>query len=218
MRQPGAVWTALRLGGAAVAVAFALGAVAPDAAWAQETTAPAAETAAPAPAPVAVAPAPAAPRPVAAAPAAAAPVAAPEEAVVTEAVAEEAAVIEAPTPTVDKADTAWMMVSTVLVLLMIIPGLALFYSGLVRTKNALSVLMQVSTVTVIGMIMWALVGYSLAFTTGPTPFLDQFFGGTARFFLIDHADGSDLADNMVATFSTGSGGAKHKRAASPPRP
>ena len=66
--------------------------------------------------------------------------------------------------------------ATVLVLLMILPGLALFYSGLVRTKNALSVLMQVGTVTVIGMILWALVGYSLAFTTGPTSTLDQFIG------------------------------------------
>jgi Amt family ammonium transporter len=198
LRQPGAVWTALRIGGAAVAVAFALGAVTPDMALAQDA-APAAEPAAVAPA--AVAPAPVAPRPAAAAPTVA-PEPAPAEAVVTE-VVEEAAAIEAPTPTVDKADTAWMMVSTVLVLIMIIPGLALFYSGLVRTKNALSVLMQVSTVTVIGMIMWALVGYSLSFTTGPSAFLDQFIGGTARFFLMDHADGSDLADNMVATFSTG---------------
>ncbi|GAM97320.1 ammonium transporter [alpha proteobacterium U9-1i] len=125
-------------------------------------------------------------------------------AAVAGAVAEVApALVEAPAQTVDKADTAWMMVSTVLVLLMIIPGLALFYSGLVRTKNALSVLMQVGIVTVIGMIMYALVGYSLAFTTGPTAFLDQFIGGTARFFLMDGADGSDLADNLVATFSTG---------------
>ncbi len=126
----------------------------------------------------------------------------PESTVVIEEVTEAAPVaITAPEQTVDKADTAWMMVSTVLVLIMIIPGLALFYSGLVRTKNALSVLMQVSTVTVIGMIMWALVGYSLAFTTGPTAFLDQFIGGTARFFLADA--GTDLSDNVVATFSTG---------------
>ena len=124
-------------------------------------------------------------------------------AAVTEVVTEVVtpALVEAPAQTVDKADTAWMMVSTVLVLLMIIPGLALFYSGLVRTKNALSVLMQVGTVTVIGMIMWALVGYSLSFTTGPTAFLDQFIGGTSRFFLADA--GTDLYDNVVATFSTG---------------
>jgi Amt family ammonium transporter len=107
--------------------------------------------------------------------------------------------IAAPTPTVDKGDTTWMMVSTVLVLIMIIPGLALFYGGLVRTKNMLSVLMQVSTVTVIGMIMWALVGYSLAFTDGGA--LNSFVGGTARFFLNDA--GTDLSDNLAATFSTG---------------
>ena len=109
--------------------------------------------------------------------------------------------ITVPDPTVDKGDVTWMMVSTMVVFLMIIPGLALFYSGLVRTKNALSVLMQVGTVTVIGMILWALVGYSLAFTTGPTATLDQFIGGTARLFLNDA--GTDLSDNLVATFSTG---------------
>ncbi len=110
-----------------------------------------------------------------------------------------AAAIEAPEATVDKGDTTWMMVSTILVLLMIIPGLALFYGGLVRTKNMLSVLMQVSTVTVIGMIMWALVGYSLAFTSGGA--LDLFVGGFDRLFLLDK--GTDLSDNNVATFSTG---------------
>lgn len=109
--------------------------------------------------------------------------------------------ITVPEPTVDKGDVTWMMVSTMVVFLMILPGLALFYSGLVRTKNALSVLMQVGTVTVIGMIMWALVGYSMAFTTGPSAFLDQFIGGTARLFLNDA--GTDLSDNLVATFSTG---------------
>jgi Amt family ammonium transporter len=92
-----------------------------------------------------------------------------------------------------------MMTSSVLVLAMIIPGLALFYGGLVRTKNMLSVLMQVSTVTVIGMIVWALVGYSLAFTDGGS--LNSFIGGTSRFFLADA--GTDLSDNKAATFSTG---------------
>jgi ammonium transporter, Amt family len=87
--------------------------------------------------------------------------------------------ITVPEPTVDKGDVTWMLISTMAVFLMIIPGLALFYSGLVRTKNALSVLMQVGTVTVIGMIMWALVGYSLSFTTGPGT-LDTFVGGTGR--------------------------------------
>lgn len=108
--------------------------------------------------------------------------------------------IAVPEPTVDKGDVTWMLISTMAVFLMILPGLALFYSGLVRTKNALSVLMQVGTVTVIGMIMYALVGYSLSFTTGPGE-LDTFIGGTARLFLNDA--GSDLSDNLVATFSTG---------------
>ncbi len=108
--------------------------------------------------------------------------------------------ITVPEPTVDKGDVTWMLVSTMAVFLMILPGLALFYSGLVRTKNALSVLMQVGTVTAIGMIMYALVGYSLSFTTGPGA-LDTFIGGTARFFLMDA--GTDLSDNLVATFSTG---------------
>jgi len=108
--------------------------------------------------------------------------------------------IAVPEQTVDKGDVTWMLISTMAVFLMILPGLALFYSGLVRTKNALSVLMQVGTVTVIGMIMYALVGYSLSFTTGPGE-LDTFIGGTARLFLNDA--GSDLSDNLVATFSTG---------------
>jgi Amt family ammonium transporter len=137
----------------------------------------------------------------------------PAEAAAPAAAAEQAAPaasgeIKAPEQTVDKGDDTWMMVSTVLVLIMIIPGLALFYGGLVRTKNMLSVLMQVSTVTVIGMLMWATVGYSLAFTDGGD--LNTFIGGTARFFLNDvvtGADGTttvtDLSDNLGATFSTG---------------
>jgi Amt family ammonium transporter len=85
---------------------------------------------------------------------------------------------EAPAETIDKGDVAWMMISTVLVLVMIVPGLALFYGGLVRARNMLSVLMQVSTVAVIGMLAWALWGYSLAFTDG-----NAFVGGLDRLFL-----------------------------------
>ncbi|QCB47489.1 ammonium transporter [Hydrogenophaga sp. PAMC20947] len=81
-------------------------------------------------------------------------------AMAVEAVAVEAA---APAPTVDKGDTAWMMVSTILVILMVIPGLALFYGGLVRSKNMLSVLMQVMVVFSLISVMWAVYGYSLAF-------------------------------------------------------
>ncbi len=66
-------------------------------------------------------------------------------------------------PTVDKADTAWMMISTVLVVMMVIPGLALFYGGLVRSKNMLSVLMQVMVVFSLITVLWAVYGYSLAF-------------------------------------------------------
>ena len=175
LRKPGAVWSALRLGGATLALGLVLSVASPEAAFAQDVAAPAATA-----------------------------VVAPEAAPVVEAApVEEAAPvgITAPEATVDKGDTTWMAISTMAVLLMTIPGLALFYSGLVRTKNALSVLMQVTTVTVIGMIMWALVGYSLSFTSGGA--LDTFVGGTTRFFLIDGADGSDLSDNLAATFSTG---------------
>jgi uncharacterized protein with PQ loop repeat len=71
-------------------------------------------------------------------------------------------------PTVNKGDNAWMLTSTVLVLLMTIPGLALFYGGLVRSKNMLSVLMQVFYTVCIVTMIWALYGYSLAFTGGST--------------------------------------------------
>src|SRR4051794_31438086 len=87
-------------------------------------------------------------------------------------------------PTVNKGDNAWMLTSTVLVLLMTIPGLALFYGGLVRSKNMLSVLAQVFYTVCIVTILWALYGYSLAFTGG-SPFIGGVFptgpvwGGTA---------------------------------------
>ncbi|WP_421737940.1 ammonium transporter [Caulobacter sp.] len=132
----------------------------------------------------AAAPAPAAAAPAEAAPA---PVAAPAEA------APAAPTI---TDTVDKGDNAWMLTSTLLVLLMILPGLALFYGGLVRSKNMLSVMMQVSTVGIIGIITWALWGYSLAFTDGGS--WDSFVGGLSRLFLKDVTPASN-----VATFSTG---------------
>ncbi|MEW5687031.1 MAG: ammonium transporter [Pseudomonadota bacterium] len=166
-----------RLAGLMLAAAM-VGTPLASTAFAQEAAPPAA-AAAPAAA-EAAAPAPeAAP---AAAPAEAAP-AAPAE-------------IKAPEPTVDKGDTAWMMVSAVFVLLMIIPGLALFYGGLVRQKNMLSMLMQTATVCVIGMIAWVVYGYSLAFTDGGS--LDSFVGGGGRLFLKDVTPASN-----AATFSTG---------------
>ena len=108
--------------------------------------------------------------------------------------APEPAAVAAPTP--DKGDTTWMLVSTVLVLLMIVPGLALFYGGLVRQKNMLSMLMQVGVVTVVGMIAWLFWGYSLSFSDGGG--LDKFIGGGGRLFLQDVTPAS-----TVATFSTG---------------
>ncbi|HEY5817514.1 MAG TPA: ammonium transporter [Mesorhizobium sp.] len=89
-----------------------------------------------------------------------------------------AAAPAAPAMTVDKGDTTWMLVSTVLVLLMTIPGLALFYGGLVRSKNMLSVLMQVFTICAVVMIIWVFYGYSLAFTPG-----NAFVGGLSKMFL-----------------------------------
>lgn len=106
--------------------------------------------------------------------------AAPVEPVVAEpAPAEEEA---APVAKVyEQGNLTWMLVSTILVLMMIVPGLALFYGGLIRTKNMLSMLMQVTTVTVIGMMAWAFWGYSLAFTSGGD--LDNFVGGFSKMFL-----------------------------------
>ena len=91
---------------------------------------------------------------------------------------EVAAVVEE--STIDSGDTAWMLVSTVLVVLMILPGLALFYGGLAQTKNTLSVIMQVSVVAVIGFITWALWGFSLTFTEGP---YNAIVGGFDKLFL-----------------------------------
>ena len=77
--------------------------------------------------------------------------------------AETAPAAAVPAPTVDKGDTAWMMISTVLVIMMVIPGLALFYGGLVRSKNMLSVLMQVVVVFSLISVLWAVYGYTVAF-------------------------------------------------------
>ena len=77
----------------------------------------------------------------------------------------------------DKADVAWLSVSTLLVLMMVVPGLALFYGGLVRTKNVLSVLMQVMCAFSLAVVLWFVYGYSLAFTDG-----NAFFGGLSKVF------------------------------------
>ncbi len=103
----------------------------------------------------------------------------------------EAFALDAPVP--DKGDTAWMIVATLLVALMTIPGLALFYGGLVRTKNMLSVLMQVFTVFCLCTVLWVIYGYTLAFTEG-----NAFFGGFSKFLLK-----GVTVDSVAATFSKG---------------
>src|SRR2546426_3789540 len=95
-------------------------------------------------------------------------------------------------PTVNKGDNAWMLTSTVLVLLMTIPGLALFYGGLVRSKNMLSVLMQVFYTVCMVTVLWALYGYSLAFTGG-----SDFIGGLSKALLMGGAPGSKAATVSV---------------------
>src|SRR4249919_595927 len=85
-------------------------------------------------------------------------------------------------PTPNNGDTAWMLVATLLVLMMSVPGLALFYGGLVRTKNMLSVLSQVFAIVSIVALMWVAYGYSLAFTAGGGG-LNDFVGGLSKAFL-----------------------------------
>ena len=147
------------------------------AAWAQAPAAPAAsEAAAPAVAASAAMPAPAA--------AVAAPAA--------------AAAPAAPVAVPNKGDNAWMMVSTILVILMVIPGLALFYGGLVRSKNMLSVLMQVMVTFSMIVVLWFIYGYSLAFTEG-----NAFFGGFDRLFMKGIWDNAAGTFANAATFSKG---------------
>ena len=108
--------------------------------------------------------------------------------------AEAAAAAAVPVP--DPGNTAWMLVSSALVLLMTVPGLALFYGGLVRAKNMLSVLMQVFTITCLVMVIWVLYGYSMAFTAGGS--LNSYIGGLSKMFLAGVTPGS-----VVETFSAG---------------
>jgi Amt family ammonium transporter len=103
-----------------------------------------------------------------------------------------AASAAAPAPVPNKGDTAWMMVSTLLVIMMSIPGLALFYGGLVRSKNMLSVLMQVMVTFSLIVVLWFIYGYSLAFTEG-----NAFFGGFDRLFM------KGIWDNVAGTFANG---------------
>ncbi|OYU41476.1 MAG: ammonia channel protein [Pseudorhodobacter sp. PARRP1] len=104
------------------------------------------------------------------------------------------AVAEAAAPVMDKGDVSWMMTSTALVLFMTIPGLALFYGGLVRSKNMLSILMQTTLIACMVMVIWALYGYSVTFGGGTSPY----WGGFGKVFL-----SGVTADSMSATFSAG---------------
>ena len=93
----------------------------------------------------------------------------------------------APTPTLNSGDAAWMLTSTALVLMMTIPGLALFYGGMVRTKNVLAMLMQCFAITCLVTVLWMMFGYSMAFSTdgmekGVTN-LNSFVGGLSKMFL-----------------------------------
>ena len=102
------------------------------------------------------------------------------------------AAADAPTP--DKGDTAWMMVSTVLVLAMILPGLALFYGGLVRTKNMLSVMTQIGAVAAFAMLIWVIYGYTMAFGDGGNAVISGF----GKLFLA-----GVTPDSTAATFTDG---------------
>ena len=164
----------LKIFAAALCAAVAMGvspiavAQAPAAAPAPSVVAPAADAK-----PAEAAKAPDAAKPAEAAPAPAAP-----------------AALAAKAPEPNKGDTAWMMVATLLVIMMAIPGLALFYGGLVRSKNVLSVLMQVMVTFSLVVVLWLIYGYSFAFTEG-----NPFFGGTGRLF------GKGLFDNVAGTFA-----------------
>ncbi len=159
---------------AGIAVLMALGSSVP--AWSQDAQPAAAPAAATAPAEAA--PAAAAPAPAAAAP--------------------EAPAAPAAAPTPNKGDTAWMFAATLLVIMMSIPGLALFYGGLVRTKNMLSVLMQVFTIFSLIIVLWCLYGYSFAFTQG-----NAFIGSGDRAFLAGIYDAAKGTFAYGATFSKG---------------
>ena len=141
----------------------------------------------PAPAPAAAAPADAKAAPASAADAKAA-----------DAKPADVAAPAAAAPTPNKGDVAWMLTSTALVLLMSVPALALFYGGMVRSKNMLSMLMQVFVVFSLIVVLWCVYGYSIAFTEG-----NAYFGGFDRLFLKGTFDSAKGEYSMAATFSKG---------------
>ncbi len=99
-----------------------------------------------------------------------------------------------PPPTVNKGDTAWMMTSTILVLMMILPGLALFYGGLTRAKNMLSTMTQIGAVACLAMLIWVMYGYTMAFGDGG----GEFISGFGKAFLK-----GVTPDSTAATFTAG---------------
>jgi len=101
-----------------------------------------------------------------------------------------------PAPVPNKGDVAWMLTSTALVLMMSVPALALFYGGMVRSKNALSMLMQVFVVFSLVTVLWCIYGYSVAFTEG-----NAYFGYLDRLFLKGTFDSAKGEFSMAATFS-----------------
>src|SRR5688572_21609619 len=103
-----------------------------------------------------------------------------------------------PAPTPNKGDVTWMLMSTALVIMMSVPALALFYGGMVRSKNALSMLMQVFVVFSLVTVLWVIYGYSLAFTEG-----SAYIGGFDRLFLKGALDAGKGEFAMAATFSKG---------------
>jgi ammonium transporter, Amt family len=112
---------------------------------------------------------------------------------VTAAVIQASAAAAAPAATVNKGDVAWTMLSTLLVIMMAVPGLALFYGGLVRSKNMVSTLTQVFAIFAMIGVLWCIYGYTLAFTEG-----NAFFGGLSKLFL-----NGVTVDSLAATFSKG---------------
>ena len=114
----------------------------------------------------------------------------------TSAPAEAASAAPAPVP--NKGDVAWMIVATAFVIMMVVPGLALFYGGLVRSKNMLSVLMQVMVTFAMIVLLWCIYGYSLAFTEG-----NAYIGGFDRLFMKGLFDPATGTFAMAATFSKG---------------
>ena len=101
-------------------------------------------------------------------------------------------------PVANKGDTAWMLVSTILVLLMILPGLQLFYGGLTRSKNMLATMTQIGAATCLAMLLWVVFGYSLAFGPDSTGPLKPFIASFDRLFL-----SGITPDSMAATFTDG---------------